>query len=549
MPTRAGSIERDVPGPGVGGPAGAAAERPARHRVLALLARLVPLPVIAASGVLYATLPPSPDQWFLGYTGWRVTQGAIPYESFADGNWPACHWVHALSVWLLGNTAFTWRVFDFGLMVVAVLFASATVRSLWGPRAARWMLGLYPPLYIVLGRWFAGERDVVGAHLLFVSLWFYWNGISRRRLRWQVGTGALLAAAVLVKPTFAVFGGFLALHALLAVTRSALPLAQRILHVVVAGLATVAGVLIGFGALLLEGTRLADFWELAVESVVVRYGSDTVTSGTFVRMFVENFAGSWHWISAGALIGIVVNLARREPGAAARNLLFPALWATGLVTYLAQGQALGYTLGVMYAATVPVLCSGLGLLSLPPGASARRTAVVLALAAVPVLGTAKKWSTEFRSSAAWLSGRIGAEAHYARYGAGDGMTAAQAMALAAELRREVPGGGTILMWGRANVINFLARRPQPTRFHHNGTIMRRYLPPHLADKGNAWFREEVEARAPEACVVNEQELDDTPPVPGSIAVLKRYLAEHYRRVRTVGESGVYLRVGRTPGGP
>lgn len=534
----AGSIERD---PRAAGPDAPATPGPALRRLPALLARFAPIPVIAASGILYATLPPSPDQWFLGYTGWRITQGAVPYQGFADGNWPGCHWIHALSVLLLGNTPYTWRVFDFGLMVVAVLFGAATVRSLWGRNAGRWMLGLYPALYVVLGRWFAGERDIVGAHLLFVAIWFYWKGLTKGRLRWQLGTGACLAAAALVKPTFAAFGVFLALHALFAVTGAMRSVRERILHVAVAGVASLAGVVLGFAALRLEGTDLASFWELAVESVVVRYGSDTVTARAFLDMFVQNFARSWHWISAGALVGLAAHLLRREPDAAARNLLFPAMWATGVVTYLAQGQALGYTLGVSYAATVPILCSGLALLTVPPGSSLRRALVVGVVAAIPVLGTAKKWSTEFRSSVAWLTGRIGAEAHYAGYGAGDGMTAAEVIALAAELRREVPPGGTILVWGRANAVNFLAQRPQPTRFHHNVTIMRRYLPGPLAEKWNGWFREEVEARAPEACVVNEGELDGTPPVPGSISFLERYLADHYRRIRTVGESGVYLR--------
>ena len=48
-----------------------------------------------------------------------------------------------------------------------------------GPRGGRWLLVLYPALYVVLGRWFAGERDFVGAHLLFVALWFYWTGLTR----------------------------------------------------------------------------------------------------------------------------------------------------------------------------------------------------------------------------------------------------------------------------------------------------------------------------------------------------------------------------------
>lgn len=497
--------------------------------------------VVAASGILYATLPPSPDQWFLGYTGWRLAEGAVPYVGFADGNWPGAHWLHALSVLLLGRTPYTWRVVDFGVMVVAVAFAAATVRRLWGARAAAWLFGLYPALYVVLGRWFAGERDVVGAHLLFVALWFYWNGVTRRGAAWQLGTGALLGFAALVKPTFAAFGPVLALHALVAVRGAMLPLRARVAHVAVTAAASVATLAAGFAALRLAGTDLRSFRELAVDSVVVRFGNDTVTGGAMARMLLANYLGSWHWITAGALLGLGTHLLRREPDSAARNLLFPALWVTGLVTYVAQGQALGYTLGVMYAATVPVLCSGLGLVTLR-GATPARRAVALALLAVPLAGTAKKWSTEFRSSVAWLAGRSTAAEHYARFGAGDGLSAADAIALSAELAREVPANGSVLVWGRANVLNFLSGRPQPTRFHHNVTIMRRYLPAHLAGKWNAWFEEEVRARAPRVCVVNEQELDDAPPAPpASVVFLKRYLAEEYVRVRTVGDSGVYVR--------
>ena len=57
------------------------------------------------------------------------------------------------------------------------------------------------------------------------------------------------------------------------------------------------------------------------------------------------------------------------------------------------------------------------------------------------------------------------------------------------------------------------------------------------------------ARAPVACVVNESELDETPPAPPSVPFLKQYLARHYRRVRTVGESGVYLRTDIAPQSP
>jgi len=523
-------------------PARAAGAAGAPGRARAAAGRIAGAVVVAASGLLYATLPPSPDQWFLGYTGWRMTEGAIPYQGFADGNWPACHALHAASVLLLGNTPYTWRVFDFGIMLVCTAFAALTARSLWGARAARWLLVLYPALYAVLGRWFAGERDVVGAHFLFVALWFYWTGITRRRAAWQVGTGALLALAVLVKPTFAVFGPLLALHALLAVRASLCPLRERLAHVLVAGGASIAALGAAFALLFAAGTPPQAFWELAVESIVVRYGNDAATSGAFLRTFLQYFAKHWHWISLGAVLGLGANLLRREPDSAARNLLFPTLWLTGLASYLAQAQGLGYTLGVSYAATIPILCSGLGLLSFrAPAARGWRRLVVVALVAVPILGTAKKWSAEFGSSVRWLTGRITAQEHYGGFDAGDGISAGEAIALAAELRRAVPEGGTILVWGRANVINFLAERPQPTRFHHNVVIMRRYLPERLAGKWNAWFHEEVEAARPAACLVNEAELDETPPVPGSIAFLRAYLAADYVRVRTVGLSGLYLR--------
>jgi hypothetical protein len=51
----------------------------------------------------------------------------------------------------------------------------------------------------------------------------------------------------------------------------------------------------------------------------------------------------------------------------------------------------------------------------------------------------------------------------------------------------------------------------------------------------------VEENAPQACLVNEGELQSPSPLPESVTFLKDYLAKHYVRVRGVGESGLYLR--------
>jgi hypothetical protein len=499
------------------------------------------LAVIAASGALYATLPPSPDQWFLGYTGWMLAKGAVPYSGFADGNWPACHWLHALSVLLFGNTPYTWRAFDFGIMLTCTIFASSTARSLWGSRAAVWLLLLYPALYVATGYWYAGERDFVGAHLLFVALWFYWTGLSRRRAAWQLGTGALIALAALVKPTFSLLGPFLALHCLFAVSGEQVKVREKAVHVAVAGGSSLLGLLAGFAVLRLEGASLTGFWDLAVRSVMVRYGNDARTTAELLGGAARIVVALWHWIFAGAAAALALNLLRREPDRLARNLLFPTLWLTGLASYLLQAQGLGYTLGALYAATVPILCSGLGLVSLGARRSRWRAVLALALVLAPIAGAAKKWAGEYASTFGWLAGRISREAHYSRFEAGDGISAAAAMALAAELKQTVPEGGTILVWGRANAINFLAERPQPTRFHHNVTIARRYLPEPFATEWNALFRAEVQARGPAACLVDLRELGGPPPLPTSVRFLKEYLESDYVFIRRVGEDGLFRR--------
>jgi dolichyl-phosphate-mannose-protein mannosyltransferase len=506
------------------------------------LRRLGILAVFVASGVLYATVPPSPDQWFLGYTGWRLTQGAVPYIDFADGNWPACHWLHAVSVLLLGNTPYTWRTFDFVIMAVAAVCASRVARDLWGRSAATWLLVLRPALYVVNGYWSSGERDAVGANFLLIALWFYWAGLRKRQALWQIGTGLLIALSTLVKPTFAVFGLFLALHCLFAVRDTMCSPRERFFQIAVAGISSFLGILAGFGVLVMEGSHLDTFWELGVESIVVRYGNDSPGFLGLLQKLLDRVSNSWHWIFAGAAVALVARFWRSEPDKAARNLLFPVLWMTGLISYFLQVQGLGYTMDVLYTATVAILCSGLGLISLRHGRpTGWRLVLLTGLVLVPVLGTAKKWSTEFRSSFNWLAGRAGAEDHYAKFGAGDGISVSEAMALAAELKRKVPEGGTILVWGRANAINFLAKRRQPTRFHHNVTITNIHLPEGLARKWNRLFSEEVQEAAPEACLVNQRELSEPRPLPESVTFLKDYLDRRYQVVRKVGESQLYFR--------
>jgi hypothetical protein len=496
-------------------------------------------------GLLYSTIPPSPDQWFLDYTGWMVTNGAVPYHTFADGNWPACHWLHALSTMLFGNTEYAWRAFDFLLMILCIGFAADLLRRMWGRAAALWMICLYPALYVVLGQWFAGQRDVLAGNLSFVALWFYWRGLTRREPAWQLGTGLIVALAVLVKPTCAFLGITLAAHAALGASVRDYRARDAFGQVGVAGLSTIGGIGLGFLLLVLQGTSLAMFWEMGVENIILRFADDKISIGFMLSRAVWRIAQSWHWIillAIGSLAGRFLIDGRAGLWA---NCLFPIAWLAAAASYFAQASGLGYTLGMAFAATIPIVCSGLGALTerLTDLRGWTRWAAVLALL-LPVGGTAKKWWGFFPSSTAYIFGEASPAQHFSRFKAGDDMTTWEAMALAYDLRERIPEGRTVLVWGRANVINFLSGRPQPTRFHHNRVLIRPGIPPSLVDHWNVWFREELEENKPVACVVNLKELDELPlPLPESAIFLRQFLDRYYEPVRMIGESMVYLRVG------
>ena len=109
-----------------------------------------------------------------------------------------------------------------------------------------------------------------------------------------------------------------------------------------------------------------------------------------------------------------------------------------------------------------------------------------------------------------------------------------------ELRQLVPEDGSVLVWGRANAINYLAGRVQPTRFHHNVVLIQPGIPPRLGERWNRWFRDDLERAHPEFCVVNLTELtNDLGVGPPAAVFLEKYLEQYYDSVRKIGRSMLY----------
>ena len=100
---------------------------PTLHRILEYW-WLLAICAWLAAGLLYLTLPPSPDQFNHAYMGWRLLAGDRLYVDFIDVNWPGVSGLHALATWVFGAHLWSWRAFDFLMFALSAAFLVDLVR-------------------------------------------------------------------------------------------------------------------------------------------------------------------------------------------------------------------------------------------------------------------------------------------------------------------------------------------------------------------------------------------------------------------------------------
>src|SRR3954471_11352777 len=121
---------------------------------------------VACLGGLYTTLPVSPDHALFDYIAWSHLQGAPYYAGIAEQNWPGQMLLHEAAIRLFDVHFWTFRAFDYLLLLVTVLAGSAMLGRLGYGTAAAVFSVLYPAVYVCANPWTAGQRDIVAAGLL-----------------------------------------------------------------------------------------------------------------------------------------------------------------------------------------------------------------------------------------------------------------------------------------------------------------------------------------------------------------------------------------------
>jgi hypothetical protein len=346
-----------------------------------------------------------------------------------------------------------------------------------------------------------------------------------------------------VKPVAAPVLPLLALHGLLmAEPNRRWRTAAR--HALVSGLGVLAGLALTLALLRVQGATLEAIWEVAIVANLPAR-RPTAESTLFVRTAWRTHAYSWHWIAFGAVLSLGYTLGRaRGARALARASLLPLLWAAGWIAYAVQNQGFPYHLGIVFAAMMSVLFSGLGMLS--ARVSSRQSLAVrllaVALLCVPVFGTAIKLANAHAASLRWLLGFESSEVHYARFPAGDDLTVAQAVRLADDAMATVPEGEPVLVWGTAALVNFIAVRPQPTRFYYAPILWSLGLSEPVAERWRRWLREDLEARPPQLCVIPRDEIGPAKLGVELSALLEDFLTRGYERTGELGSVDLYWRI-------
>ncbi len=468
--------------------------------------------------------------------------GDVPYVDVVDTNWPGGFWLHALSAWYISDYVYPWRIVDFVLMLAAVAFAGDVLRRTHGSVAAWLLAWLYPLLYVTgSGMWFPGQRDIIAGHALMVAAWFHLRAWERGSARWQIGTGVMIAVAMLLKPTAGVAGLAFVLHGVLTRDRGQgwrCCLAQ----VITPGIIAATGVLFGFGVSWLQGAPLRAIWDCAfVYNAIVQFWE--------TRTLLELLAGwwywistSWHWFTALALLGVLV----RPDGSNAWRCwsLFPSLWLAGAASYFIQQRGFGYHLGVFYAMNLVLAAIGTASLwrhATTSGTNRRCWFARLALLIVGLGVVAKLENLE--PGARFIVGDLDHREYLEEFTAGC-LTMADAMTIVEFVRAETSTGEYVLVRGRESVINHLARRPQPTRFYYGPTIINAQPPLPMADEWNAQFADDLRQRPPALCIVDRNfQVGARDRGIAAASVIDSLLAG-YALVEQLGGADVYVRVRR-----
>lgn len=488
-------------------------------------------------GFLYSLLPPNPDQAIFDYIGWLINEGALPYLDVAEQNFPGKMWLHAVSNVLFGNNYWSYRVFDFILLLPASYFMFRILRYTITPRWALVIVPLYQAIYVTLGSWYSGTRDIVAAHFLIMAGAAYCQRLRGGSRAWLVFFGTCAAAAALIRPTYCLFPLFATIPNTLSAIRSGQ--SRRLLQllkdtaigflsfIVPLALVGIAGILTG---------QLKEWYNLTILYNLNVYSG----SADYLELFrsFASFLWLWKWyFGSGAIGAILWWRSRRAPD---EWRVCMSIGATSFLSALIQGKGFGYHFGGMHPITVLFMAFFIFSMGERIARSVHKRVVIASatvLGAVGALDLARQQAHVLKPQSLYLMGVISRNQYFDEHGY------AAIMEISEYIKATVPKDETVLVNCRSVHINYLSQRRSPTRFI---TLWALEDLPQTFELGQDWTTEFIEgiSRNPPAIIITETDparsnTQDHASVADHIRFL---LASHYALELRTGDLLMYRRI-------
>lgn len=492
---------------------------------------------------LYAGLPVNPDQEMFDYIGWVGANGGSFYQDASDHNWPGVMLLHELAMRIFGSHAWSFRVFDYVLMLCGAFSLGALLYHARMTLAAWIVVPMYQLMYATSGEWFAGQRDVIAAHFLLVAAVSFVTGLKRSQYRWLFVSGLLCGYATLIRPTYTSYVAGLALLTLLG------PYLSGITFMVRRELARVmillSGWLLVVASAILWGylNGVLDDWYQHAWLFNFHISFDTRHNSiidTLIRLSAMHT--SWHWYLAFSVLGFVVWI--RQQGISLLFLACMGIAGTGLLSAIVQKAGFGYHLGALFpvmAALIAVLLSRsfLWWRGNPKNLLAAGITFTLLLVAAGGFGS-KVWSYEPQVTAAVTGTEYaGLNPNY-RF-------QKQRHEVAAFIIEHTDPEDYVLVWSRNVHVNLLAKRQSPTRFTNIGMLTNMTESFEHYEDWQAIFEADLQTRRPRIIVANHPSASDgfdrlfTDEVGNTVLKNVRELVKnHYNKVYSAGSLDVYM---------
>ncbi|MDB4979274.1 MAG: hypothetical protein JWM82_26 [Myxococcales bacterium] len=522
-------------------PSPASAEAPGRGTWLAIIAAWLAYTILL--GILYARMPAGPDEQIFDYIAWVADRGGHLYVDATEQNFPGMMWIHELSTAVFGVHYWSHHAFDYLQLLAGCFILAAALAPEVGRRRALLVIPIYQAMYVTLGWWSAGQRDVVVAPLLLGAGLAYRARARGGPRAWLALFAVALIGAAAVRPTYAAYAALIVLADVLTARGR-----DRALARVLSDTGVAAGFCVALVGALVLGASASGTLGPFLESSL-RFNTQVYSHSISVGAASRSFAGllhSWHWYVAFGVAGAWLWF--REGRDRFLWAVVALVAVTGVLSAYVQLKGFGYHLCAVVT-TAAVFDTYLVLWSLRrirARSDLGRIAVAASIALVVVAGLASKVRSTYRIELEGLVGRRSEREVLETVGAGtDGTTFTDLLDAVAYVRGVVPENERVLVWTRAVHINFLAERRSPTRFITAGMLISARPPFQGAD---AWTREFADAFAqappvviiiPSRDIADGVELWNDARPSGAVQILRRELTTRYTHVHDFGKLEAY----------